>query len=69
MNLLKPAAAQIGSNSILTAGERQRALERISIRNSILNLRSFPNIRAREEEGDLSLHAPGSISRPASCGS
>lgn len=56
MNLLKPAAAQIGSNSILTAGERQRALERISIRNSILNLRSFPNIRAREEEGDLSLH-------------
>ncbi|OEC96458.1 MULTISPECIES: carbonic anhydrase [unclassified Rhizobium] len=56
MALLKPAAEQIQSNDIMTQTERQTALERISIRNSLDNLRSFPEIRAREEEGKLSLH-------------
>lgn len=56
MGLLKPAAEQIQSNDIMTQTERQTALERISIRNSLDNLRSFPEIRAREEEGKLSLH-------------
>ena len=56
MGLLKPAAEQIQSNDIMTQTERQTALERISIRNSLDNLRSFPEIRAREEERKLNLH-------------
>ncbi|NKJ09107.1 MULTISPECIES: carbonic anhydrase [Rhizobium] len=56
MGLLKPAAEQIQSNDIMTPAERQTALERISIRNSLDNLRSFPEIKAREEEGKLRLH-------------
>ncbi|MGG6894677.1 MULTISPECIES: carbonic anhydrase [Rhizobium] len=56
MALLKPAAEQIQSNDIMTQTERQTALERISIRNSLDNLRSFPEIKAREEEGKLRLH-------------
>ncbi len=56
MALLKPAAEQIQSNDIMTQAERQTALERISIRNSLDNLRSFPEIKAREEEGKLNLH-------------
>ena len=56
MGLLKPAAEQIQSNDIMTQTERQTALERISIRNSLNNLRSFPEIKAREEEGKLHLH-------------
>ena len=56
MSLLKPAAEQIASNSIMTAAERQRALERVSIRNSIANLRTFPYVRDREEAGTLTVH-------------
>ncbi|MFT4185572.1 MAG: carbonic anhydrase [Rhizobium sp.] len=56
MALLKPAAEQIQSNDIMTQAERQTALERISIRNSLNNLRSFPEIKALEEEGKLKLH-------------
>ncbi|MET3600163.1 carbonic anhydrase [Martelella mangrovi] len=53
--LLKPAAEQINSNSNMTHGERQTALERISIRNSIANLRSFPNVATAEKQGKLKL--------------
>ena len=56
MSLVKPAAEQIQSNDVMTAAERQTALERVSIRNSIDNLRSFPNIKAQEEAGNLHLH-------------
>ena len=56
MSLLAPAAEQIQSNDIMTMGERQTALERVSIRNSIANLRTFPDIPALEEEGKLHLH-------------
>ncbi|WP_209880453.1 carbonic anhydrase [Rhizobium leguminosarum] len=56
MSLVKPAAAQIQSNDVMTAAERQTALERVSIRNSIDNLRSFPDIKALEEEGKMHLH-------------
>ena len=54
-HLLKPAAEQINANSIMTAGERQTALERISIRNSLTNLRSFPNVVAAEKQGKVKL--------------
>jgi carbonic anhydrase len=56
MALVKPAAEQIQSNDVMTATERQTALERVSIRNSINNLRSFPDIKMLEESGKLQLH-------------
>ena len=56
MHLLKPAAAQIQNNDVMTAGERQRALERISIRNSLTNLRTFPCVQVLEQRGKLNLH-------------
>ncbi|CAN7347799.1 carbonic anhydrase [Rhizobium sp. LjRoot30] len=56
MSLLKPAAEQIQSNDVMTATERQTALERVSIRNSIRNLRTFPCVRILEERGKLQVH-------------
>ena len=56
MHLLKPAAEQIQSNDIMTDAERQTALERVSIRNSIKNLRTFPCVRILEERGKLAIH-------------
>lgn len=56
MGMLKPVAAQIQNAGILTAAERQRALERVSIRNSLANLRTFPCVKILEEKGRLQLH-------------
>ncbi len=56
MGLVRPAADQIQSNDLMTPGERQTALERVSIRNSIGNLRTFPYVRDLEEQGRLMLH-------------
>mgnify|MGYP000990000801 FL=1 len=56
MRLLAPAAEAIVDNALMTPGERQTALERISIRYSIANLRTFPCVRVLEEKGKLSLH-------------
>ncbi|TCL73055.1 carbonic anhydrase [Rhizobium sp. BK251] len=56
MSLVRPAAEQIQSNDVMTASERQTALERVSIRNSLDNLRTFPEIKAREDAGKLQLH-------------
>lgn len=56
MSLVSTAAEQIQNNDMMTQGERQTALERVSIRNSIANLRTFPEIRALEAEGQLQLH-------------
>jgi carbonic anhydrase len=53
---LKPAAEQIQNNAVMTDGERQRALERVSIRNSIANLRTFPCVQILEQRGKLNLH-------------
>jgi carbonic anhydrase len=40
----------------MTREERGTALERISIRNSLQNLRTFPCVRILEQKGRLSLH-------------
>lgn len=56
MNLLKPAAEQIAGNAIMTAAERQRAMEHVSIRNSIVNLRTFPCVQILEQRGKLQIH-------------
>ena len=42
MSMLGGLPEQVGQNELMTATERQTALERISIRNSIQNLRTFP---------------------------
>ncbi|MBW8282931.1 MAG: carbonic anhydrase [Rhizobium sp.] len=56
MGLVSTAAEQIQGNSVMTATERQTALERISIRNSIANLRTFPCVKILEERGKLQIH-------------
>ena len=56
MDLLTPAAESVNANSWMTSAERQTALERISIRHSIANLRSFPCVEILEGKGRLSLH-------------
>jgi carbonic anhydrase len=56
IDMLKAPAAIVGENKLMTAGERQRSLERISIRFALANLRTFPNVSALESEGKLTLH-------------
>jgi carbonic anhydrase len=56
MKMLGDLPGQLGKNSLLTPGERQTAMERISIRNSIRNLRTFPYVAALEAEGKLAVH-------------
>jgi carbonic anhydrase len=56
MELLGPAAEVINTNHLMTRAERQTALERISIRYSITNLRTFPCISILEGKGRLKLH-------------
>ncbi len=56
MELLAPAAEATGANQWMTGAERQTALERISIRHSIANLRTFPCISVLEGKGRVSLH-------------
>jgi carbonic anhydrase len=56
MSMLGELPAQLGQNSLLTQSERQTAMERISIRNSIRNLRTFPYVKALEAEGRLAVH-------------
>ncbi|MHC5305998.1 carbonic anhydrase [Bartonella sp. LJL80] len=56
MGLLAPAAEAVAANTLMTSTERQTALERISIRYSIGNLRTFPWLKKREDAGELTLH-------------
>ena len=56
MGLVTPAAASIAGNQMMTQVERQTALERISIRYSLKNLRSFPCISILERKERLTLH-------------
>src|SRR5690606_16939265 len=55
MGMLAPTAAAVSENNLMTASERQTALERISIRYSIQNLLTFPCVRILHEKGKLSL--------------
>ena len=55
MSLIGPAAETVAGSTLMTASERQTALERISIRYSLANLRTFPYVEALEGEGKLTL--------------
>lgn len=56
VSLLAPAAEAVGANAYMTGAERQTALERISIRNSIENLKTFPCVNILHGKGKLTLH-------------
>ena len=56
MSMLGGLPEQVGQNELMTPGERQTALERISIRNSISNLRTFPYVSDLENQGKLAVH-------------
>ena len=56
MSLVKAAAEQIQNNDVMTAAERQTALERVAIRNSIRNLRTFPCVQILEGRGKIQIH-------------
>ena len=56
MSMISPVTEHVATYSFLTPAERETALERMSVRNSIQNLRSFPYIKAKEAEGKLRLH-------------
>lgn len=56
MSLLRPAGKVVASYEHMTAAERNTALERISIRYSIENLRTFPCVNILEGKGRLHLH-------------
>lgn len=56
MSLIHPAAEAVASATVMTSTERETALERISVRYSLNNLRTFPQVREREEQGELTLY-------------
>ena len=56
MSMLGGLPEQVGQNELMTPGERQTALERISIRNSIRNLRTFPYVAELEAAGKVAVH-------------
>lgn len=56
MSLLSPVADEVSTYSFLTTTERETLLERLSVRNSITNLRTFPYINKLEADGKLTLH-------------
>ena len=56
MDMLKPAIADMDGDCTTGANDPQTKLERISIKRSIENLRTFPCVRILEEKGRLTLH-------------
>ena len=56
MELLEPAAEAMSTNHWMTDAERRTALERISIRHSVANLKTFPCIDILHGRGKLHLH-------------
>lgn len=56
LGMLGDLPSQLANADLLTQSERQTAMERISIRNSIRNLRTFPYVKQLEAEGKLAVH-------------
>ncbi|MFK3779524.1 carbonic anhydrase [Agrobacterium sp. NPDC089420] len=55
ISLVRPAAEQIRGSGFMTAAERQTALERVSIRNSLENLKTFHFVQEALDRGDLDM--------------
>lgn len=56
ISLLDPVRAQFGENDLMTSGERQTTFERVSIRNSVRNLHTFPYVKNAVDAGTLTVH-------------
>lgn len=56
MSMLAPVSEEVSKYTFLTNTERETVLERLSVRHSITNLRTFPYIREREADGRLKVH-------------
>lgn len=56
MSIIHPAAEAVANDSQISDAERQKCLERTSIRYSIENLRTFPCVDILEKKGRLTLH-------------
>ncbi len=56
ISMLEPLADQLRGNKVMTASECQTALERVSVRNSLANLLTFPCVKILHERGKLTLH-------------
>ena len=56
MQMLAPLTRQVRDAGHIGEEEHQTALERISVRNSLANLKTFPCVRILEERGKLELH-------------
>lgn len=56
MKLVKDAAEEVRGDTEISEAERPTALERVSIRHSIRNLRSFPWIKSLEDKGEISIY-------------
>lgn len=56
MSMLKPAMDNLACLELNDEDDRQRALEYAGIRQSLSNLRSFPYVAEREEQGYLTLY-------------
>jgi carbonic anhydrase len=56
ISLLEGPAAQCACRDDLTGDQQRLLLERISVAQSLRNLRSFPCVRTLEERGKIALH-------------
>ena len=56
MAMLAPVSDEVAKYTFLTSNERETVLERLSVRNSIKNLRTFPYVAEREADGRLKVH-------------
>ena len=56
LSMLHPVAKEAHADADLTDEKRQTLAERLSIRNSILNLRTFPYIGELEAQNKIALH-------------
>lgn len=56
LTMVKDVADKVEANSLMTATEQQTALERIAIRQSLGNLLTFPFVKSRVDENQLSIH-------------
>ena len=56
LSMVEELADRVGANDLMTSSEQQTALERITIRQSVTNLLTFPFVKSRVEENQLSIH-------------
>jgi carbonic anhydrase len=53
---LRDLGAEVAAEDVADPARRRRALEHLTVEQSVVNLRTFPWIRSREAAGSLALH-------------